>query len=359
MREMRQIRLWYPIAVSGLLLAAMASQGCSDDGNPSTTNGNPTSSSSGGGNGGAGGQGGEGGSGGSGGGTTVDVKPAANGAEFSTPFDATPDPSASTIYFTGLDANGEPGIFKVAADGSAKSAPIVVGDPLVAPLNIATSTDGGTLYIADTGAEDGTGDAGRIFSIANDGGPLTPLTAADAYKPRGLEIRQDGGKDAIYFAGTDPNGVAGVFKVPADGSGAVTAVATGAPFQDPSGIAVSVEGTVYACDTVQDDGLGSIISVTGSTATTLVTGIRAGYPCGVGLSADEKTLFVSSFDPITQTDAVARVDVAAKTVTYLSQGISQYVESAGLHRAKGSSDVFAWSDSKAQGTGTVFLVKIQ
>ena len=333
MRESRHIRLWHPIAVTGLLLAAMAAPGCGDDENPNATSG--------------------------GNGGTVELTPAANGTEFSRPFDATPDPSASTIYFTGLDANGEPGIFKVAADGSGSSSPLMVGEPLVAPLNIATSTDGRTLYITDTGAEDPTGDGGRIFSIASDGGALSPITAADAYKPRGLEIRQDGGKDVIYFAGTDPAGEPGVFTVAADGSGAVSALAKGAPFQDPSGIAVTGDGTVYACDTVQDDGLGGIISVTGGAATTLLAGIRAGFPCGVALSADEATLFVSSFDPVKQTDAVAVIDIAAKSVSYVTQGIDQFVESAGLHRAKGDSNVFAWSDSKAQGTGTVFLVKIQ
>jgi len=301
---------------------------------------------------GGGGMGGTGGMGGSGG---YDVTPAANGMQFRRPFDATLDPEGNAVFFTALNANGDPAIFKSASPGATPTA-LFEGDPLVAPLNIATSTDGAKLFIADVGAEDPVGDRGRIYTIFNDGGVLTELPAADAYRARGIEIRDEGGKDTIYFAGNDPAGVPGVFKLAADGSGSVSAVATGAPFQDPSGVAVSVEGTVYVCDTVQGDGLSSIVSVApNGTATTILSGIRAGFPCGVALMEGDTTLLVSALDVDKQTDVVIAVDLSTNTPTFLSQGIDTFTESAGLHRAKKAGNAFAWADSTANG-GTVFRV---
>jgi hypothetical protein len=206
------------------------------------------------------------------------------------------------------------------------------------------------------GAEDPVGDRGRIFTIANDGGALTGLTAADAYRPRGIEIRDEGGKDVLYFAGTDPQGVPGIFKLAADGSGSVSTVIKGNPFQDPSGVAISVEGTVYACDTVQGDGLGSIFAVTpNGAATVILSGIRVGYPCGVALMNGDTTLLVSALDTDKRTDVVISVDLATNTPTYLSQNIDTFTEAAGLHRAKKGGNTFAFVDSTAKG-GTVFRV---
>jgi len=370
MRDTRHIRLWHPIAVTGLLLAALAAQGCSDDSNGTTssaTTASSSSSSSGtggaGGAGGSGGQGGTGGSGGSGGGGTNSVTPAANGTQFKHPFDATPDPAGNIVYFTAFDTNGAPAVFKAKLDGSAPATVMVAGDPLVLPVNLATSTDGGTLFIADTGADNGTDDAGRIFSLANDGATLTPLTAADNYRPHGLEIRVEGTKDMIYFAGTDPTTKEkGIFKVPADG-GTVTAVAKGKPFVDPSGIVMDGDGVVYVCDTVQDaSGQASLISVTPAGVTkVLVSDIRAGYPCGVSLTSDETRALVSSHDPATDKSAVSVVDIAAQSVSFFAMsGMTQEIESGGLHAAKAAKGTYAWAGvtSGAAGSGTIYKVNL-
>jgi hypothetical protein len=150
--------------------------------------------------------------------------------------------------------------------------------------------------------------------------------------------------------------VPGIFKLAADGSGSVSVVAKGAPITDPSGVAMTVEGTVYTCNTVEGDGFGSIVSIApNGTVTTLLAGIRVGYPCGVALMDGDKTLIVSALDFDKQTDVVISLDLASNTPTYLSAGIDTFTESAGLHRAKKGGNTFAWADSTANG-GTVFRV---
>jgi hypothetical protein len=78
----------------------------------------------------------------------------------------------------------------------------------------------------------------------------------------------------------------------------------------------------------------------------------------VALTADEGFLFVSSIDPALETDTIARIKLDTKDVDFLSQGIDQFTESAGLHRAK-NADSYAWADSTANKTGTVFTVKLK
>lgn len=340
MRKSRHLRL---IAVTGLLCASFAAIGCEDDKPATTTSSGSGSSSSG------------GGSGGNGGSGSVQLDEAVTDM---IPFDATPDSTGDNVYAVGMDKDGNPVISQAKMDGSAPSKALWTGTPLEAPLNIATSTDGKMLYVTDPGAEDPSGNPGRIFSIPADGGSIAIVTNADGYRPRGLEIMSDDGKDVIFFAGTDPMGEGGVFKVPADDSGPVVTIAKGAPLHDPSGVAVSANGDVYACDTVQDsDALGSIVAIKGGAASTIASGVRAGFPCGVALTADESTLLVSALDPDKHTDTVIIVDLSTNGLSYFAEGIDEYVESAGLHRAKQGGNTFAWADSTAGG-GKVFRVRL-
>src|SRR5262245_26565126 len=113
MTEARPKSLWHrtgAAAALGVVVSLSATtEGCScsnDHDNPSspaTTSGT------------AGGGGGSGGTG-SGGAGDITIEPVANGTDFNTPFDATPDPEGKIVYFTALDPAGEPGVFKVAAD---------------------------------------------------------------------------------------------------------------------------------------------------------------------------------------------------------------------------------------------------
>lgn len=354
MKDRRHLRL---VAASSLLCAASFAVGCDGDKPPSTSNSTSSSSSSGSGGGGSGGSGGSAGNGGNGGSPGATVQAALSDM---IPFDATPDTTGDNVYAVGLDVDGNAVINQGKLDGSVPSKALWTGSPLVSPLNIAVSTDGNTLYVTDPGAEDPSGNPGRIFNIPAAGGGIAIVTKADGYRARGLEIMSENNADMIYFAGTNPMGEAGIFKVPADDSGAVVTLAKGGELRDPSGIVVSKEGVVYACDTVQDaDGLGSLVAIKGGTATTIATGVRAGFPCGVALRDDDSALYVSGFDPVKRTDAVIIVDLATNNLSYFADGIDTFVESAGLHRAKLGGNTFAWADTtNGNGLGTVFRVTL-
>jgi len=270
----------------------------------------------------------------------------------SSPFDATPDLTGENIYFTGVGTNG-PSVFKVAAGGAADPVDIVTPPtPFAGPFGIAISSDGKTLYVADPAASVAS-DTGAIYSLGIAGGTPTILGGTEGYVPRGLEVN---GTD-IYFSGNDKaDGAPGLFKIPASG-GAVTVVAKGAPFNDPSGVAVTKSGDAYVLDTVAAASrLALVIKVSGTTASTFVSDLGVGYPGGIALSQDESAILVSGIDPLKGTDAVYRIVISASpTIATFTTGIDKYGDSAGLHRAK-NADIYAWADGLAGGNGTVFVL---
>jgi sugar lactone lactonase YvrE len=327
-------------AITALVTASGMSQGCGGKGGSSSSSGS------------------------TGGGSTAFGSTVATAAAATLPLDATPDPTGKTIYFTGVDPVAGPGVFSVPADGS-NTTPVAVqaGAPFAAPFGIAISTDGKTLYVADSGAVDATSnmDLGVIFSLPVGGGTPAILAGSALSEARSLEVHQVNGSDVIFYTGLDPkSGVPGVFELPAAG-GMVTTVAEGAPFGDPCGIAIAADGTLYVTDTIASGSrTANVFKVDPTFAvTTFAAGLRVGYPAGIALSHDEKTLFVSSLDPVALTDQVLEFDVAtmAPGPTF-TMGINSFTEAAGLHRAK-NADVFSWADSAA-GTangGKVFAIR--
>ncbi len=279
------------------------------------------------------------------------IQPAAHDTSFASPFDATPDATGQNVYFTAIGANG-PGVFKVAASGGAITT-LTAGDPLVSPFSIAISSDGSTLYVADIGAETPSGDAGAIFSIPAGGGAPTLVAGTDGMLPRGLEVAAD----TVYFTGTGKDGRPGVFKM-ASAGGAPSTVLAGDPLHEPSGVTVDKAGNVYVVDAASPtSSTARVVQINAAgAASVFVDGIAVGYPAGIVLDQAESTLLVSAIDPDKGTDTVLVVDVASRKLSQLSQGIDSFVEPAGLHRAKGA-DVFAWADSAANNTGTVYVLK--
>ncbi|HLK40870.1 MAG TPA: hypothetical protein VKU41_29155 [Polyangiaceae bacterium] len=281
------------------------------------------------------------------------IAKAANDTGFTSPFDATPGPDGSSIYFTAIAADGTGGVFAAGAGGAAASR-LDSGGVLVSPSGIAVSEDGKQLFVADPASDDdSTGAYGAIFVLPTGGGTPTALAGTQGTQPRSVVVA--GG--TLYFTtGAAAAGGAGVRSLPVSG-GQPAVVSSGPPFVDPSGLAVARNGDVFVADAIASGNhLGVVMRVSGGTASPLVSDLGVGFPAGIALTQDESALLVSGIDPVAQTDLIYRVDLGnvSKPTTF-NQGISSFAESAGLHRASGA-DVYAWADSRANGTGTVYAL---
>ena len=350
------------IAVAALF-AALAAPACGDDEHVPGAPGGKGGSSGAAGTAGASATGGTAGTGPDSGGGNISITKT---VEAPNPFDATPDPDGKNVYFTAVDPTAGAGVFKVPVGGGAATT-VHAGAPFVAPFGIATSTDGNTLYVADPGSEytDSAGaaqDGGQVFSLSPSGGTPASIMGTTGYSPRGLEVRAQDGTDEIYFSGRDSSGVPGVFKV-ATGGGTPSAIASGSPFVDPSGVAVSAAGDVYVADTTNAESrTANVIVVKGGVASVLASDLRVGYPVGIALAQGDGTLFVSGLNPETLNDLVLASDIGSKAVSRYEgspeNNIGMFQEPAGLHRAK-QANVFAWADSKANAGGTVYTLTIE
>jgi sugar lactone lactonase YvrE len=288
-------------------------------------------------------------------GTIGTVTPAANDpTNIFSPFDATPDPTGTTIYFTAVSVTDGPGVFSVPATGGTITK-IAAGDPFVAPVGIAISLDGKQLFVADPGAST-SADMGAIYVLPTTGGTPTALSGTDGTDARGVDVVQDASGSAawVYFTGIESGGSPALMKVSTTG-GSATTIAKGAPFVDPSGLAVTASGDAYVVDTVgANSNHAEVLKVSGGAVTVFASDIGVGYPAGIALSQDESAIIVSGIGIDTGTDVVLRFDLASKGLTTVTKGIDGFSESAGLHRAK-NAEVYAWADSQANG-GTVFVL---
>jgi hypothetical protein len=236
---------------------------------------------------------------------------------------------------------------------------LYAGDAIVNPFDIDASIDQKTLYVADPAA--GADGSGAILTLPVAGG--TPAEIAVGYQPRSVTVAAD---DGIYFSGVDPtSGDPGVFHAK---GGVVTTVFAGAPFVDPSGVALSKDGRVLVADTRLFDAarsgtgkpLGSeagIIAVKDGKASVFATGFATGYPAGIALSTDETKLIVSGEGP-DRSDTVYLVDVADPTAPaqIVQDEFSKFQDSsAGLKRAH-DTNTFVWASLSAKG-GTVYRIR--
>jgi sugar lactone lactonase YvrE len=304
-----------------------------------------------------------GGSADAGNGSINDLTAAATaGANFHLPLDAALSPDGKTAYFAAVDTTtSNAAVFTASATTPGSATALFTGDPLASPWGLDVSTDGTTLAIADSAAVDSTGlDHGLLFTMsASTGGTPAVITGSEGYQPRGCVVTRESNADVVYFSGHDKtDGMPGVFKI-GIGGGTVTVVAKGAPFADPSGLAISSAGVVYVADTIATaTGHAQLLKIAAGTASVVIADMAVGYPAGVALSQDESTVLVSALDPLIGTDIVIRYDVAGNTSTNYSMTISAYNESAGLKRAR-NVDTYIWADSRANGGGTVYVINKQ
>jgi hypothetical protein len=291
-------------------------------------------------------------------GPSVAMNAAANDAARSFPLDAAPSPDGKSVYYTAVSDNGNgdklAGIFTVSADGGDVTA-LTSGDPLAAPVGVTVSADGATLFVADPGA----GNGGAILTAPTAGGIAAILAGTEGYRPQGVvlaDLKKPTKQTRLFFTGIDPtSGDAGLFDVDPAG-GTVTAVATGSPFGEPGGVVVLASGDAFVADGMTTGGVAGVVKVSDGTASVFVDRIGVGFPAGITTTMDESTLIVSGLDPATRTDIVYFVGVESKELSALTQTIGAFHEPAGLHRAH-DTDVFAWADSRANDTGTVYVLR--
>jgi hypothetical protein len=283
-------------------------------------------------------------------GPKFNIAQSANSADFMSPFDATPDPDGKNVYFTALTKDGDPGVFKSSATPGGAVTKLFSGAPLATPVSITITEDGKTLLIADAAADNAADDdQGAVFSMSVDGGAPSALGGTEGTQPHGIEVAGD----QAYFTGRK-DGKPGVYKIPVGGGG-VSPVAAGDPFTEPSGVAVTAKGVVFVAES-GSSGNSSVIKIDGGVATVFATGLAVGFPAGIALTKDDGTLLVSGFDTASGTDVVFNISTSnGKDQKLFSDGIKQYSESAGLHRAR-HADVFAWADAQANNTGTVYVL---
>jgi DNA-binding beta-propeller fold protein YncE len=142
------------------------------------------------------------------------------------------------------------------------------------------------------------------------------------------------------------------------GGGVTTLLKTG--LSDPSGVSIGSGGEVYVVDA---EGEGSstrrIVKVASGAGTELVKGLRVGFPSGLAVAENGLALVVASTDPATGTARFERFGLSGTAAgTPVAMTIGSFDEPAGLHRAA-LSDTYAYVDSGASGSGTVFVVNPQ
>jgi len=287
-----------------------------------------------------------------------DIQAAANDGAIRAPLDATPSPEGKRVYYTafkrGDDGEDVPGVFGVAADGGGTIDTLAAGGPLATPVGIAVSLDGTRLFVADVAA--GSAARGAVLTLPSAGGDAVPVSGTEGYAPKGLAIAKRDGQEYLYFTGHDPESeAAGLFRVAADG-GVVTTLASGAPLNDPSGVAISAKGDAYVVEAAVDSHAARVLRWKDGKLQGFLEDIAIGFPAGITLTRDDATLLVSGLDPNTKHDVVYSVNVANGELSRLTKTIGAFSEPAGLHRAH-EADVFAWADSEANASGTVYVLK--
>jgi len=290
------------------------------------------------------------------GGPTLSV--AANDASTLAPVDATPSPDGKRIYYLAVSNEGSDqpnaGVFAVDADaeGTGEIEELTMGEPLLTPLGIESSLDGSALFIADTTA--GADANGAVFRLAAAGGSPAVVPGTEGYRPAGVVIGKQRGEEVLYFTGRDPeSGEGAVFRITSSGGAAQRLASFGAE-SEPGGVTVANNGDLYVADHAGANA--RVLRVRSGKVTVYVTNIGLGFPAGIALTSDSRTLLISGLDVQTKHDVVYSVDLGSKKLGRVTDGIAAFSESAGLHRAH-DVNVFAWADSQALDSGTVYTVK--
>jgi len=268
------------------------------------------------------------------------------GTVFRLPFDAALSPDGKTAYFTALVDDGA-ALFRTSVSGGM---PSKLAD-LIAPGSVDVTADGSTVLVGDSAAEPSPGVLGAIVSIPSSGGSPSVLAGTEGSLPQAIAISGQ----RVVFTGVDPaDGAPGVFQTSSSGG---LSVVLKAGLIDPTGVTVGSSGEVYVLDAESvSASTRRILKVASGSATELVKGLHVGYPAGIALAENGLYLVVASVDPATGKARLERFGLSGTAAgSPVDMTIGSFDEPAGLHRAAGS-DRYAYVDSGANGTGTVFVV---
>lgn len=283
---------------------------------------------------------------------------AANDSSTLAPVDATPSPDGSRIYYLAVSNDGSDhpsaGVWTVAtaAEGQGETEELTLGAPLLTPVGIESSLDGKSLFIADTSSGDDA--TGALFRLAASGGAPSVIPGTEGYRPAGVVAGEHQGEEVLYFTGRDPEtGTGAVYRI-ASAGGQARRLASLDADSEPGGVALARNGDLYVADNA--GGSARVLRLQGEKVAVFVSDIALGFPAGIALTHDDSTLLVSGLDVQTKHDVVYAVTLASRKVGRVTQGISGFRESAGLHRAH-NVNVFAWADGQANRWGTVYSVR--
>jgi sugar lactone lactonase YvrE len=233
--------------------------------------------------------------------------------------------------------------------------------PWVAPFGIAVSSDGNTLYVADTGANAGAtpNDSGGLYSLATTAATPTLIPGSTGVYPRGITVEKSGSADTLFFTGS-LSGTATVFSTPTAG-GTPTKVASGAV--DPSGIAADSSGNLYVVDTTGGPGgIASVLKVAmgASTTSVLLAGTYVGYPAGIAVDSAGNVILSGLTAPYGN-DVLSSISSAGAATPFLTDATSltalgKLTGAAGLHKAS-AANVYAFVDSAGLPSDAVYAIK--
>lgn len=255
---------------------------------------------------------------------------------FTSPSDAVASPDGKEFYFLAYDAMLQPALFRTASEPGATAEELAAGAPLAAPIGLVLSCDGGTIYIADLGAD-------TIFSLPTAGGVPSDLAVSGILSPGGLAMGP--GCKQLYATGKTAGGQPALFTVPTTG-GSADLVYAGAPLVSPTGLHVDDQGVAWVMDHLAagDDGEGVLFAIPsdGSSATVVASGLHMGTPGGVSLTAGGGTAVIPSRDDHGAAQLLS-IDIATGATTQLAA--PDMIDPAGLRTAR-RAGVFAVVDSE-------------
>lgn len=258
---------------------------------------------------------------------------------YTTPWDATPDPDAESIYFTAETAEGGV-IFHVHADGTTEV--VANGAPLMTPYALTISHDGSTLYVADL-------EASAVFAIPMaEGSEPTMVAGTEGTDPRSLEVAVQDGVEVLFISGVAPADGSPALLLTVPGSGAVQTIWSGAPLTHPEGIAIDANNTIYVADRLNGD-MAQIYRLQNGEMEAMGEPFGVGRLIGAALTPDDALLLVSALNPATGTAEVMVLNTVSGEQGLVDKTIGENHGSGGVHRAHNAA-VYAWSDLSSGGS---------